>query len=293
MHPPLLDSAELTDVGRLRENNEDNCLRLPDLGVFCVADGMGGAAGGDVASEAITTHLREALERQPGLRAAPLAKRVRAVREAVDRANRWIKDFSDERVLGVMGSTVVALVIDPRSPQTAVGLHAGDSRLYRHRRGQLDLLTCDHTTAEELVARSGWNPADIPARYQNELTRAVGIRDSLDLAETRIDVAPGDLFLLCSDGLNRMLEDDAILRILSLAEDHSLGEIASRLVSEANLAGGKDNITVVLVRVGHWTEASDKAIPNENNGDASNDATSAHPARAGWKWLPFRFRRSS
>ncbi len=243
------ESAELTDLGRHRSNNEDDCLRALEVGVFCVADGMGGSAGGDLASEAITTNLKEALSRMDPGTTDTLGGRVEVVRKAVNSASRWIKDFSDEKILGQMGSTVVTLVLDPRRPDRAVCLHAGDSRLYRFRQSRLEPLTSDHTTGEALAAKSGKDLSEIPAKFRNELTRAVGIRDSVELEESEIEVSAGDLFLLCSDGLTRMVDDHGILRILRAAETSTLDALARRLVAEANLAGGKDNITVVLVRI--------------------------------------------
>jgi protein phosphatase len=257
MHPTSLESAELSDQGRVRSNNEDDCLRLPELGVFCVADGMGGAAGGDLASETITTTLGKCLQKDSGFASAAMEKRIQSVRHAINHASSWIKNFADEKGFGQMGSTVVALIFDPRHPARAVRLHAGDSRLYRYRARQLEQLTCDHTAGEALAAQSGQNLADIPARFRNELTRAVGINETVELTESDMDVRAGDLFLLCSDGLTRMVEDQAIARILHHHGDHALPGLAQDLIDEANRAGGKDNITVVLVRIGGWVGPSD------------------------------------
>src|SRR6185503_7858564 len=113
------ESAEVSDVGRVRKNNEDACLRIPDKGVYCVADGMGGVVGGDLASKAITTSLREAFKMAEWGAGDSLSARVALIRKAANQASKWIKNFADERVIGQMGSTVVALVFGARNPTRA------------------------------------------------------------------------------------------------------------------------------------------------------------------------------
>jgi serine/threonine protein phosphatase PrpC len=175
------ESAELSDVGRKRKNNEDACWRLPSQGIFCVADGMGGVVGGDLASAAITTALQDVFSRAVPKEQPSLAGRVGLFRKAANQASKWIKDFADEKAIGQMGSTVVALVFDPSYPSRAVGLHAGDSRLYRFRNGKLQLLTADHSAVAALAKKLGCDPASLPAKFQNELVRAVGLKESVEL----------------------------------------------------------------------------------------------------------------
>ena len=244
-----LEFTVATDRGRHRGSNEDRCIGLAESGVFCVADGMGGAAEGELASEAIVNQITEVFRTQPPSENEAFEVRVRAVREAIQRASRWIRQYADEKLLGQMGSTVVSLVVDPGRLDRAVILHAGDSRLYRYVAGHLELLTRDHTTGEMIAAKSGQPLAEIPARLRNELTRAVGIHKSVELTETAMDVAPGSLFLLCSDGLTRMVEDQGIETILREGELRPIRELAQQLIDRANQAGGRDNITVVMVRV--------------------------------------------
>jgi protein phosphatase len=244
------ESAEVSDVGRVRKNNEDACLRIPDKGVYCVADGMGGVVGGDLASKAITTSLREAFKMAEWGAGDSLSARVALIRKAANQASKWIKNFADERVIGQMGSTVVALVFGARNPARAIVLHAGDSRLYRSRGGELKLLTSDHSALAALAAKTGRDAASLPARYQNTLLRAVGLSERVELEETQVEVLSGDLFLLCSDGLTRILPDEVIARMLKRVSQDALSAVAQALVDGANEAGGRDNITVLLVKVG-------------------------------------------
>lgn len=257
------ESVELSDVGRKRENNEDACLRLPSLGIYCVADGMGGVVGGDLASETVTTTLEVAVTRLSSRAVPRLSDRLAVVKAAVNQASKWIRDFATEKVIGQMGTTVVALIVDPRNPSRAVALHAGDSRLYRFRSGRLELLTSDHTTAAALAARLGCSEAALPAKVQNELTRAVGLSERVELEQTHIKVHSDDLFLLCSDGLTRMVPDESIATLLGEAVETPLSALAKRLVDRANEAGGKDNITVVLIRVGDISQAAEAADDEE------------------------------
>jgi protein phosphatase len=268
------ETVELSDVGRKRKNNEDACLCIPEKGVFCVADGMGGVVGGDLASEAIVTRLQNVFTKSLPDRREDFASHVALFRQAANAASKWIREFAEDKVIGQMGSTLVALLFNPNNPRRAVGLHAGDSRLYRYRNGELQLLTADHTAAAALVAKLGHDPAKIPEKYQNELVRAVGLAEKVELEKTPVDVASGDLFLLCSDGLTRMLSDTAISKVLKRNSGMALDEVAQTLVSGANEAGGKDNITVVLVKMGDLSGFPDVVEPD----DFDEPQTMAPPA---------------
>ena len=162
MKTEYFESAEVSDVGRKRKNNEDACLRIPERGIFCVADGMGGQAGGDLASETITTTLQQVFTKAAPEEDATLARRLALFRKATNQASKWIKNFADEKVIGQMGSTVVALVIDPHNPARAAALHAGDSRLYRYRKGELKQLTNDHSAIAALAAKLAARPNPSP-----------------------------------------------------------------------------------------------------------------------------------
>lgn len=250
----VIESAECSDVGRVRKTNEDACLRMPEAGVYCVADGMGGAVDGEVASRAIVDHIHRMFDAELPLIRKSLSSYQAAFEAAANQASQWIRHYAKERQIGQMGSTLVGIVFDPVNPARAVGLHAGDSRLYRWRGGVLTLLTCDHTAGNALLASSGRDPASIPSRYHNELVRAVGLKESVDLDMTPLDVKAGDHLLICSDGLSRMLSEEQLTVALKHAEKLVIQEAARWLVAEAVNAGGRDNVTVVLIRVEDVTE---------------------------------------
>jgi protein phosphatase len=272
MKTEYFESAEVSDVGRKRKNNEDACLRIPEWGIFCVADGMGGQAGGDLASEAITTTLQQTFTKANPEENATFVRRITLFRNAANQASKWIKNFADEKVVGQMGSTIVALIIDPRNPARAAALHAGDSRLYRYRNGDLKQLTADHSAVTALAAKLGVTPDKIPAKYQNELLRAVGLTEAVELEKTSVDIASGDLYLLCSDGLDKMQTNEQIAKLLKAGDTQPLATVAQTLINAANEAGGKDNVTVVLVKAGNLSGASKVMVAEEE------DKTFAAPA---------------
>ena len=274
MKTEYFESAEVSDVGRKRKNNEDACLCIPERGIYCVADGMGGQAGGDLASEAITTNLQQAFTKAAPEEDAALPRRLTLFRKAINQASKWIKNFADEKVIGQMGSTVVALIIDPRNPARAAALHAGDSRLYRYRKGELLQITADHSAVTALAAKLGVSPDKIPAKYQNELLRAVGLAEAVELEKTPVEIASGDVYLLCSDGLDKMQTNEQIANILKAGASQPLATVAQTLINAANEAGGKDNVTVVLVKAGDLSGAPHFIDPDEEE----EDKTVAAPA---------------
>jgi serine/threonine protein phosphatase PrpC len=265
MNGEYFESAEVSDVGRKRKNNEDACLRIAAHGVFCVADGMGGQMGGDIASETIVTTLQEVFSKTAPGDDDTLPKRIALFRAAANRASKWIKNFSDEKVVGQMGSTLVALVIDPRDPRRAVGLHAGDSRLYRFRNGELKQVTVDHSAVNALAAKLGIPPEQVPAKYQNELLRAVGLAEEVELEKTPVDISSGDTFLICSDGLTKMLSDDTVAKMMKEGLPSGVQPVAQALINAANEAGGKDNVTVVLIKALDLSGAPRLAEPDDDD----------------------------
>ena len=276
--PSFFESADVSDVGRKRKNNEDACLRLPDCGIYCVADGMGGQAGGDLASQAIVTSLREVLAKNPPAEQTSLTQRTALFCEGINQANKWIKNFSEEKAVGLMGSTVVGLMVDPRNPWRATSVHAGDSRLYRFRQGELKQITADHSAVAMLAAKLGRAPESLPARYQNDLLRAVGLAESVELEKNFFEVASGDLFLLCSDGLTKMLKDDEIARRLTAGASTPLATLAQQFIDAANEAGGRDNVTVMLVKAGELPPAPADVQPDLE--DDADDLTALAPTVA-------------
>ena len=255
-----LESVELTDVGRRRKNNEDAVLRLPDHGVFCVADGMGGVQGGEVASKATVDALRSVFSESPD---APFAvtcpASARLVARALNHASQWIKARSDERGLTGSGSTAVVIAFDQFNPSKAVILHAGDSRAYRFRADKLVQLSADHSVA---AAAGLPDDKDLPAMFRGVITRAVGLENVVRLEETPTDVLAGDLFLLCSDGLSKMVSDKHLHKLVHKHLDDDLQALAKVLIDEALRAGGEDNVSAVLVRVAkELPPASTQALP--------------------------------
>jgi protein phosphatase len=253
---PLLDSApnmtleffSATDTGRARNNNEDSVAVDDASGLIVLADGMGGYNAGEVASGMATSFIKTELGRwlsEASDNASDTDVR-RAMDICVDNANRAIFNAanSNPQCAG-MGTTLVVGVF--REGRLLMG-HVGDSRAYRWRAGRLTQITHDHSLLQEQID-SGLITAEQAAFSSNKnlVTRAVGVEDTV-LLETHLhDVLPGDLYLLCSDGLSDMLDDENIAQLLQASD--ALPEVAATLVDAANDAGGKDNISVVLARV--------------------------------------------
>jgi serine/threonine protein phosphatase PrpC len=237
-----LSSFAGSDVGRLRSGNEDS--HFCGQTVFAVADGLGGHQGGEVASAAAV----EPLARLDGRSFKDAGEAAEALAAAIREANEAILDrAAGDPALYGMGTTVTAAVAGGGYLQLA---HVGDSRAYLLRGGTLEQLTTDHTVVGELVRRGRLTPQQAAVHPERSiLTRAVGLdpRVPVDLPDP-LEVQPGDQLLLCSDGLTEAVADGQIAELLSAAPD---GQVACRsLIDAANDAGGPDNITVDLVRVG-------------------------------------------
>lgn len=235
-----------TNVGRRRRGNEDAYHADPARGIFLVADGMGGHAAGEVASELVSSTVAGALAeaRDRGTGGEALLERLQAASHAAHDA--IVACCAGDRRYKGMGTTLTACVIEP-SGEIRVG-HIGDSRLYRVRDGRLEQLTHDHTWVQREVD-GGRLAADAARQHplSHIITRVLS-EDSdpeMDLLSDR--VAPGDLLLLATDGLYNMVDDTTIHEILSPGKP--LAESAKALIRAANKAGGMDNITVVLVEV--------------------------------------------
>jgi len=237
----------VTDTGRARRNNED-AVTLDEAGRIAVlADGMGGYNAGEVASQMATERVRAELAARLGpLGPLPSESDLRsALADAVDGANRAVYDaaMSHPEYAG-MGTTLVVAVF--RGERLWLG-HIGDSRAYRLRNGHLEQLTRDHSLLQEQID-AGLITAEQAAysMHKNLVTRAVGVDELVELEIHDHLVQPGDLLLMCSDGLSDMLNDDQIAQMLRTSD--SLAELGAMLVQAANAAGGRDNIAVVLVR---------------------------------------------
>jgi len=242
------EAAAATDVGRVRPQNEDAYLLRPDLHLYAVADGMGGHAAGEVASRLAIETLAEELASLPPATPGPDVEA--ALRRAVQAANRAILErAAREPDKAGMGTTLTALRIveqDDGAPGYRIA-HVGDSRAYRLRAGTLELLTRDHTWVQLEVERGTLTPELARVHpFASVLVRAVGIEPEAEPDLLRGRIEPGDLYLLCSDGLTTALEDRELKDLLDATAP--LQPLARRLVDAANERGGPDNITVVLLR---------------------------------------------
>jgi protein phosphatase len=251
----------LSDVGRRRENNQDQYVVDSQRGIFAIADGMGGHAAGEIAAHIAIEALADtigAVDDQPVEIRNPDEAGERLV-SAFHEGNRRICESVQERgEWRGMGTTIVALL---RLGDRAVIGHVGDSRAYLLRGGKLSRLTDDHSWVGEQVRLGLLTDAEAHRHpMRNIVTRAMGNRVELEVDLKEESVRPGDVFLLCSDGLNSMLEDDEITRILS---DHARDPRAAcqALVDEANAHGGEDNVTVIVL-------STMPAKPSDRSGSA-------------------------
>jgi len=231
------DQAFRTDTGRQRSANEDSFfVRAP---IFVVADGMGGAQAGEVASRAAA----DAFDRD-----LPDGPPEQFLRETIESANREIHRLAhDDPSLAGMGTTITAAVVDAANEEVVVG-HVGDSRAYRLRGGKVERLTRDHSLVEEMRRKGQITEAQAEDHPQRSIiTRALGPEADVDVDVQTVPAAPGDVFLLCSDGLTTMVDEERIGR--ALADASSMREAVATLVDDANRAGGRDNITALAFRL--------------------------------------------
>lgn len=240
-----------TDQGRVRAANQD--AMFADRGLFVVADGMGGHQGGEVAANlAVRTLAAQPHETCPELR------------DAVTAANQVVHDTSIARPdLHGMGTTLTAIAVvnDDSGPHFGL-VNVGDSRIYRQRDGVLHQLTYDHSYVAELMRRGDINAEEAANHpYRNMLTRAIGVNSEVEIDEWEVEPEAGDRYLLCSDGLTNEVTDDEINAVLNKNPDVS--EAARALVQLANLNGGRDNSTVLIVNVQIDGDQAD-AAPGES-----------------------------
>jgi PPM family protein phosphatase len=256
--------AAVTDPGRTRRHNEDAYVIDPPL--FAIADGMGGAQAGEVASRLATAALKEGGANGGG---------ERRIADLIQQANRRVYDrsSSDPNTSG-MGTTItVALVEDD---QVAFG-HVGDSRAYLIRDAQMEQLTEDHSLVNELLKTGKLSPEEAETHPQRSvITRALGTDPDVDVDTFSVRAESGDLFLLCSDGLTDMVSEDSILDVVERNRDDIEGALRA-LVKAANRGGGQDNITVVAFEIAAGVLASDgdtreQALPVAEEEDTLTEA---------------------
>jgi PPM family protein phosphatase len=256
----LRQRAAVSDPGRRRRRNEDAYVIEPPL--FAVADGMGGAQAGEIASRIAASVLRDS-ETNSG---------EDAVVALIQEANRRVYEAAatDEARSG-MGTTITAALVEDGTVRIG---HVGDSRAYRIRDGLLEQLTEDHSLVAELVRSGRLSPEEADVHPQRSvITRALGTDPDVDVDTFSVDARPGDVFMICSDGLTSMVDDKTILDIV---EKHrsDLEQAAQKLVDAANKGGGEDNITVIVFEIGEAVDeetqeaAEPPAAPDEEETDA-------------------------
>jgi serine/threonine protein phosphatase PrpC len=249
-----IDFAETTDTGRVREHNEDAIGSIGEIGLMVLADGMGGYNAGEVASgiavqivtelaaEGATREERDDIDPHSGLMRQSIV-----LRDAIYRSNKIIYQTAQSQThCEGMGTTIVACMFYDNKISIA---HVGDSRAYRLRGGQLDQVTLDHSLLQELVDRGFYSAEEAQrSTNRNYVTRALGVEPTVEVEIHEYEVLPDDIYLLCSDGLCDMVEDDDIHLTISTFND-SLDVVGQQLVDLANDHGGRDNVSIMLAQV--------------------------------------------
>ena len=236
----------LSETGAVRKDNQDSVFVDKAKTVFCVADGMGGGSEGATASRFVCEEIEKAGT------AKTLAERMEAVEAAVAAANDRIRAYAKERDFKQMGSTAAVLLADPSDVRRAAICHVGDSRIYRIRRRMAEPLTHDHTIGGQLgdltngITAAGFKSRTNPLSHV--LTRAIGAADKVEGDWKKINVADGDRFLVCSDGVHDVVSDEKIGSILSEPDD--LAEASRHLTDEIVRNGAPDNFSYVMIAFG-------------------------------------------
>ena len=246
--------AELTDTGKVRDHNEDAIRSNPDIGLMVLADGMGGYNAGEVASgiavQIVTDLATEAAQREELNNIdshSGLMRQSIILRDAVYRSNKIIyRTAQSQTHCEGMGTTIVACMFYDNKVSIA---HVGDSRAYRLRGGQFEQMTLDHSLLQELVDRGFYSHEEAQrSTNRNYVTRALGVEPTVEVEVHEYDVLPDDVYLLCSDGLPDMVEDDDIHLTISTF-NASLEVVGQQLIDLANDHGGRDNVSVMLAQV--------------------------------------------
>jgi serine/threonine protein phosphatase PrpC len=249
-----IDFADFTDTGRVREHNEDAIGSIGEIGLMVLADGMGGYNAGEVASgiavqivtdlaaDGATREARDSIDPHSGLMRQSIV-----LRDAIYRSNKIIYQTAQSQTnCEGMGTTIVACMFYDNKISIA---HVGDSRAYRLRDGTLDQVTLDHSLLQELVDRGFYSEEEAQrSTNRNYVTRALGVEPTVEVEVHEYEVLPDDIYMLCSDGLCDMVEDDDIHLTISTFSD-SLDVVGQQLVDLANDHGGRDNISVMLAQV--------------------------------------------
>jgi len=258
----------VTDPGRRRRRNEDAYVCVPPL--FAIADGMGGAQAGEVASGLAAAVLEEATGNDRG------EERVSSL---IQEANRRVyRRSSEDAATSGMGTTMTVALVDDSDGTIAFG-HVGDSRAYRVRGGELEQLTDDHSLVGELLRGGRLSPEEAETHPQRSvITRALGTEPDVDVDTFTVEAEPNDIYLLCSDGLTDMISASEILGAVEAGSD--LDDAARRLVDAANAGGGEDNITVVLFQIDGTDSGETARMPAAVAPDADPDEDTLSPLDA-------------
>jgi protein phosphatase len=244
--------AVSSDTGRKRRRNEDSYVIAPPL--FAVADGMGGAQAGEIASRLAAVALEET-----DLGALSGEERVTSL---IQEANRRVYERSNEDPnASGMGTTITVALVEDSG--VTIG-HVGDSRAYRYREGSIEQITEDHSLVNELMKSGKLSPEEAETHPQRSvITRALGTDPDVDVDSFTVETQRGDVFLLCSDGLTTMVDDDGILGVLEKHHD-DLDRATKSLVSAANRGGGEDNITVIAFAISDAGETAPMPAVDED-----------------------------
>jgi PPM family protein phosphatase len=249
-----LAHVEVTDVGKVRDHNEDTIGSQPEIGLWVLADGMGGYNAGEVASgiavKTIVDLVTQACKREKRAEiesGTGYMRQTIVLRDAIHRANKVINQTAQSQPqCEGMGTTLVASLFYDNRVSIA---HVGDSRMYRLRGNRFEQITMDHSLLQELVDRGFYSQEEAQrSTNRNYVTRALGVEANVEVEVQEIDVQKGDYFLMCSDGLPDMVEDEDIhLTISTFSND--VRTVGDQLIKLTNDNGGRDNVSVILVRV--------------------------------------------
>lgn len=279
-------AAGASDVGLQREHNEDSFVVLKEYDLYVVADGMGGHRAGDVASRLATETISEFFKSTanedvtwPFHFDTNLSEEENRLLTGIRVANRQIFERSSRsREHHGMGTTVVGAMFSPRKGRMYIG-HVGDSRCYRVRDGAIQQLTRDHSLINDyLLAMPDLTEEQRSELPKNVITRALGMQDQVVVDLQHDDPHPGDVYVLCSDGLSGMVTDEEILKVVAAASD--IRDACSQLIARANEHGGEDNVTAVLIKIEDHADAPTEEIHVIHGKAGSSVSSAASTARA-------------
>lgn len=250
-----IEFAAVTDIGKIREKNEDNVLISSDLGLGVVADGMGGHSAGEIASNIAVSVLAETIRKvNGGTLPIPdnflpkLDNNERKLLMAANLANAAIYSTAQSSdVYKMMGTTLTGVLLDN---DCATAVHVGDSRMFLFREGKIVQITTDHSLAMEHVRRGLLTKAEADkSKIQNVLTRAMGIKKNIEFDLLKFPVKAGDTLLLCSDGLYKGLTEKQMGELLAAGKETPIVKLCKQLVRISNENDGQDNISAVLIKI--------------------------------------------